>query len=86
MTMKVLRQIIWVKHYLKVDGNDNIICSDGSFITDGVICECSYNKSKDVEYRWNPVRIRPDKTRPNAYVTANTTWMLIHEPITKAFL
>ena len=70
----------------EVDGNDNIKCNDGSFITDGVICECSYNKSKDVEYRWNPVRIRPDKTRPNAYVTANTTWMLIHEPITKEFL
>ena len=46
--------------------NDNIICSDGSIITDNIICECSYNLNKEVEHRWIPERIRPDKTAPNA--------------------
>ena len=40
--------------YFEVDGNDNIICSDGSIITDNVICECSYNLNKDIDYRWIP--------------------------------
>ena len=69
--------------YFKVDGNDNIICSDGSIITDNVICECSYNLSKDIDYRWVPIRIRTDKDKPNAYLTANAAWMLINNPITK---
>ena len=72
--------------YFEVDGNDNIMCSDGSLITDGIICECSYDLSKDEEFRWIPERLRADKTRPNAYITANTTWLLINKPITKLYL
>jgi len=72
--------------YLEVDGNDNIICSDGSIITDNIICECSYDLNKEVEHRWIPERIRPDKTTPNVYLTANTAWMLINNPITKEHL
>ena len=72
--------------YFEVDGNDNIICSDGSIITDNIICECSYNLNKEVEHRWIPERIRPDKTAPNVYLTANTAWMLINNPITKEHL
>jgi len=72
--------------YFKVDNNDNVICSDGSIITDEVICECSYDLSKEESFRWTPERLRADKTRPNAYITANTTWLLINKPITKSLL
>ena len=72
--------------YFEVDGNDNIICSDGSIITDNIICECSYDLNKEIEHRWIPERIRPDKTAPNVYLTANTAWMLINNPITKEHL
>ena len=72
--------------YFEVDGNDNIMCSDGSLITDGIICECSYDLSKEESFRWAPERLRADKTRPNAYITANTTWLLINKPITKSLL
>jgi len=72
--------------YFEVDGNDNIMCSDGSLITDGIICECAYDLSKEELFRWSPERLRADKTRPNAYITANTTWLLINKPITKTLL
>ena len=72
--------------YFEVDGNDNIMCSDGSLITDGIICECSYDLSKEESFRWAPERLRADKPRPNAYITANTTWLLINKPITKTLL
>ena len=73
--------------YFEVDENDNLICKNGSFITDGVICECSYNKKiKDEIMRWIPERVRADKTHPNEYNTAVTAWELINNPITKDFL
>ena len=73
--------------YFEVDGNDNIVCKDGSFITNGVICECSYNKrNKDETMRWKPERVRADKSAPNSYTTAVTAWDLINDPITKDML
>ena len=73
--------------YFKVDENDNIVSNNGNFITNGVICECSYNTSiRDVTMRWQPERVRADKTSPNAYNTAVTAWELINNPITKAKL
>ena len=72
--------------YFEVDGNDNIMCRDGSLIIDGIICECAYDLSSDEQFRWIPERLRADKTRPNAYMTANTTWLLINKPITKEYL
>ncbi len=72
--------------YFEVDGNDNIMCRDGALIADGIICECAYDLSNDEEFRWIPERLRPDKLRPNAYMTANTSWLLINKPITKDYL
>ena len=73
--------------YFEVDENDNIVCSNGNFVTNGVICECSYNKNiRDVNMRWQPDRVRADKTFPNAYNTAVTAWELINNPITKEIL
>ena len=73
--------------YFEVDENDNIVCKNGSFITNGVICECSYNKkNKDETMRWKPERVRADKSAPNSYNTAVTAWELINNPITKDML
>ena len=72
--------------YFEVDNNDNILCTDGTLITHDIICECSYDLTKEEEFRWIPERLRSDKTRPNAYITANTTWLLINKPITKTDL
>lgn len=74
--------------YLVADDNDNIICSNGDIIVDGIICEFSYDSSiREEQFRWTPQRIRPDKTNPNAYFgTALTAWELINKPITKEFL
>ena len=75
--------------YFEVDGNDNIVCGNGQFLTDGVICECSYTTSADIKddlFRWRPERLRTDKESPNMYGTAVTTWSLINKPITKELL
>jgi len=70
--------------YFEVDENDNIVCKNGNFITNGIICECSYNKNiKNLSMCWQPERVRADKTLPNAYNTAVTAWELINNPITK---
>ena len=73
--------------YFEVDVNDNIVCKNGNFITNNVICECSYNKrNKDETMRWIPERVRADKSKPNSYTTAVTAWELINNPITKDML
>jgi hypothetical protein len=70
--------------YFAVDENDNIICKNGNFITNGVICECSYDTTiKDETFRWQPERVRADKLTANIYNTAVTAWELINNPITK---
>lgn len=73
--------------YFEVDNNDNIICDNGDIINDGQIVECSYDPYiKDEQKRWAPHRVRADKTAPNNYLTAITTWGLINNPITKEHL
>ena len=77
--------------YFEVDNNDNILCKNGNFITNGVICECSYDKSqrrigsggKGDRFCWKPERVRTDKEVANSYKTANAAWELINYPITK---
>ena len=77
--------------YFEVDNNDNILCKNGNFITNGVICECSYDKSqrnvggggKGDRFCWKPERVRTDKEMANSYKTANAAWELINYPITK---
>jgi len=77
--------------YFEVGSNDNILCENGDFITDGVICECLYDTSinnitDDINMRWKPMRVRADKQSPNNYPTAVTAWSLINKPITKELL
>ena len=74
--------------YFEVDKNDNLVCENGDFITNGIICECSYDTSNNTykkaeQFRWKPQRIRADREVANAYKTANAAWSLINNPITK---
>jgi hypothetical protein len=70
--------------YFEVDKNDNLVCENGDLLTNGIICECSYDRENMGEqFRWKPQRIRADKTAANAYRTANAAWSLINDPITK---
>jgi hypothetical protein len=71
----------------KVDNNDNIVADNGDIITDGQIVECSYIKTnKEERLRWHPHRVRADKSSPNNYLTAITSWYLINNPITREAL
>ena len=70
--------------YFEVDKNDNLACVNGDLLTNGIICECAYDrKNANEQFRWKPQRIRADKTAANAYRTANAAWSLINDPITK---
>jgi len=68
----------------RVDGNDNVVTENGDIIANGQIVECAYNRTiKDERMRWSPHRVRADKSAPNNYLTASTSWHLINHPITK---
>lgn len=43
------------------------------------IVEFAYNPANPVGYEWVPLRVRSDKTFPNAYRTALQVWMILHE-------
>jgi hypothetical protein len=60
--------------------------------SDNTIVEFSYDKDREKGWRWNPLRVRYDKTYElrqglpnygNAYHVANNNWQSIHNPITE---
>jgi len=64
-------------------------------IEDNMIIECSYDKTKEANWRWKPLRVRYDKTAElragiknfgNAYHVANSNWHTIHNPITEEMI
>jgi len=70
--------------YTNEEGN---ICtvSEGhpvEVIENGSIVEFKYDRIKEKGWRWTPIRIRWDKTDPNAYTTAVKNWISIHNPVT----
>lgn len=68
--------------HLHVDKTGTVKTEEGDIIEDGMIVECRYDINNDRGFRWLPVRVRSDKTAPNAANTAFTTWNLINNPIT----
>jgi hypothetical protein len=63
--------------------NNVIRCENGDIIEDGMTVECRYDMSKEDEFRWIPMRTRPDKKNSqNAIRTAFTTWRMMNNPIT----
>jgi len=48
---------------------------------DGDIVECEYRKSENGSGNWVAIRVRTDKTRPNAYDTAKSNYDFIQNPV-----
>lgn len=80
---------------LDSSGNFSMICENGDIMEDQSIVEFSYDMTKESEYRWNPLRVRYDKTAElkagqknfgNAYHVANGNWHSIHAPVTAEML
>lgn len=82
---------------LKEDSTENkqMFTSAGEVIEDNTIVEFSYNKTNENQWRWEPLRVRYDKTSElragqknfgNAYHVANSNWQSIHKPITNEMI
>ena len=81
----------------KLDESNNlkIYTIEGDEIEDNIIVEFAYNSDKPEFWKWEPLRIRYDKTSElrsgvknygNAYHVANSNWQSIHNPISVAIL
>jgi len=81
----------------KLDESNNlkIYTTEGEEIEDNTIVEFAYNVNKPDFWKWEPLRIRYDKTSElrsggknfgNAYHVANANWQSIHNPISESIL
>jgi hypothetical protein len=81
----------------KLDESNNlkIYTLEGDEIEDNTIVEFAYNINNPEFWRWEPLRLRSDKTSElrsgvknfgNAYHTANSNWQSIHNPISESIL
>jgi hypothetical protein len=81
----------------KLDESNNlkIYTLEGDEIEDNTIVEFAYNSENPEFWRWEPLRVRSDKTSElrsglknfgNAYHTANSNWQSIHNPISETIL
>ena len=81
--------------YIKLQKDNNgtlqMITEENEVFTDNTIVEFSYDPTKDLGWRWSPLRVRWDKTAElraggrnygNNYTVANNNWQSIHNPIT----
>ena len=81
----------------KLDESNNlkIYTLEGEEIEDNTIVEFAYNINNPEFWRWEPLRVRSDKTSElrsgvknfgNAYHTANSNWQSIYNPISESIL
>jgi hypothetical protein len=81
----------------KLDESSNlkIYTVEGDEIEDNIIVEFAYISTKPEFWKWEPLRIRYDKTSElrsggknygNAYHVANANWQSIHNPVSEAIL
>ena len=81
----------------KLDESNNlkIYTVEGEEIEDNIIVEFAYNVNKPDFWKWEPLRIRYDKTSElrsggknfgNAYHVANSNWQSIHNPVSETIL
>ena len=81
----------------KLDESNNlkIYTLEGEEIEDNIIVEFAYNVNKPDLWKWEPLRIRYDKTSElrsggknfgNAYHVANANWQSIHNPVSVSIL
>ena len=82
---------------LEADATNNpqMFTIDRQTFTDNTIVEFAYNADKSGIWKWEPIRVRYDKTTEfrqgfnsfgNDYTTANNNWYSIHNPITEVML
>jgi len=85
------------KIMLKTDdtGVKQMFSEESEVFTDNTIVEFRYDKNREEEWRWIPLRVRHDKTDElrkggtnfgNNYETANNNWKSIHNPITEQMI
>ena len=76
-------------------GAKAIFTENREVIEDNQIVEFRYNPEKESGWRWEPLRVRYDKTADlrsggknygNAYHVANSNWHSIHNPVTEAMI
>ena len=72
-----------------------MMTEEEQYFEENMIVEFSYDPDKEQGWRWNPLRVRYDKTAElkaklhnygNAYHVANNNWQSIHKPITEHML
>jgi hypothetical protein len=75
--------------------NPQMFTIDRQTFDDNTIVEFAYNNDKTGIWKWEPIRVRYDKTAEfrqgynsfgNDYTTANNNWYSIHNPITEVML
>jgi len=85
---------------IKLTNDNNItqkqmVSIEGDMFDNDMIVEFSYNREKPKGWRWEPLRVRYDKTTAykqnkkqygNAYYVANDNWQSIHNPVTAELL
>jgi hypothetical protein len=82
------------KIVLRKDDNNSyqMFTTEDDVFYDNTIVEFSYDPTREKGWRWNPLRVRHDKTADmrqnkrnfgNAYHVANSNWQSIHNPITE---
>ena len=76
-------------------GVSQMMTTENDIIMDETIVEFSYDETKPVNWRWQPLRVRHDKTAEyraggknygNAYHVANSNWHSIHNKITEEMI
>ena len=73
-----------VTHLSSRDGK--LYTEKGEVIEHGRIVEFRYDKTRAIDHRWVPLRVRWDKTAPNGFTTAASNWFTIKNPITEHML
>ena len=72
-----------------------MITEENNIFNDNTIVEYSYDPTAEAGWRWQPLRVRYDKTIDmqnggrnfgNAYHVANNNWQSIHRPITEEMI
>lgn len=77
------------------NGDKIMLTQEHEIIEDNMIVEFKYDDSKSDGWRWQPLRVRYDKTAEfrsggrnygNAYHVANSNWHSIHHPVTQEMI
>ncbi len=83
-------------HLRDSSGDEKLMLTEaGEVFEDNTIVEFKYDKDREHQWRWVPIRVRYDKTAElragfknfgNAYHVANDNWDSIHNPVTEDML